>query len=320
MAGQILCIDVLAPTPNTRDNTSIRKVVVAAVLGLVCSHFATADDVIDFKPTPGFVRLPTGTELGQCSAVAVNSDGDIYLFHRGKRPIIRFNSKGEYEHAWGDGMFHTPHGLRIDRDDNVWVTDAGKHRVYKFDGDGKLLLALGTGKPGTAIDQFNRPTDIAFGPKGEFYVSDGYGNSRVMKFSASGKFLGSWGSRGKKPGEFHLPHSIVIDRQNRVVVGDRENNRIQVFTSEGVHVATREGFAPYGLAFDKAGNLFVADGRANQVLQLGSDGKVVRRWGSRGIAPGQFHMPHMLCFDRDGNLLVAEVNGQRLQRLERVEP
>jgi DNA-binding beta-propeller fold protein YncE len=166
-------------------------------------------------------------------------------------------------------------------------------------------------------DQFNQPTDIAFGANGEIYVTDGYGNSRVMKFAANGKFLSQWGSPGKRNGEFDLPHSIVVDAKNRVLVGDRENNRIQVFNSEGEFLEVWPGFAPYGMSFDAKGTLFVADGRANKVLRLSPDGKVVGSWGQKGKGPGEFNLPHMLAADSKGNLYIAEVGGQRLQKLSR---
>jgi DNA-binding beta-propeller fold protein YncE len=210
------------------------------------------------------------------------------------------------------------HGLRIDRADNIWVSDIGHHMVFKFSPNGKLLLALGqSDKPGLGNDQFNQPTDIAFGANGEIYVTDGYGNSRVMKFAANGKFLSQWGSPGKRNGEFDLPHSIVVDAKNRVLVGDRENNRIQVFNSEGEFLEVWPGFAPYGMSFDAKGTLFVADGRANKVLRLSPDGKVVGSWGQKGKGPGEFNLPHMLAADSKGNLYIAEVGGQRLQKLSR---
>jgi DNA-binding beta-propeller fold protein YncE len=272
---------------------------------------------VDFVAVPGFLKLPAGWTLGQCSAVAVNSRGEIYLFHRGPHPIICFDSQGNYLRSWGDDVIDTAHGLRIDQDDNVWTTDIGNHRVYKFAPGGKLLMALGTGKAGARSDQFNKPTDVAFGPQGEFYVSDGYGNTRVLKFSPSGALITFWGRPGTGRGEFNLPHSIVVDRQGRILVGDRENNRIQIFDETGKFLDEWKGFAPFGLALDKDGQLFVADGRANKILRLNESGQLAQSWGQKGTAPGEFELPHMLTLDAAGNLLVAEVNGKRLQMLRR---
>jgi len=278
---------------------------------------ASADQPIEFEPVPGFVQLPSGVELGACSAVAVNSTGEIYLFHRKKHPIICLNSEGKFLRSWGDQYIRTAHGLRIDRDDNLWVTDVERHRAFKFNPQGKLLLALGTGMPGSDTDQFNLPTDIAFGAQGNVYISDGYGNARVMKFNCQGRFLTTWGTPGKGNGEFRLPHAIVVDAKGRVLVGDRENNRIQIFDGEGKLLDIWKGFAPFGLAFDHEGRLFVADGRGGQVLQLNRQGRVVHAWGGAGTDPGEFQMPHSLAFDAAGNLYVAEVDGQRVQKFRR---
>ena len=285
------------------------------ILSIVGSSPAT--DPIEFVPATGFPQLPESIELGPCSAVSIDSRGNVFLFNRGKHPIICLDSQGRYLRSWGEGEIVSSHGLRIDADDNVWVTDMGGHRVLKYDGQGKLLLALGTGKPGDGTDQFDRPTDVAFGKRGEFYVSDGYGNSRVLKFSPSGALIGSWGAAGAGPGQFDLPHSILVDAKGRVLVGDRENNRIQIFDADGKLLEIWKGFAPYGMALSAKGELFVADGRANKVLLLDKQGAVVQSWGGQGTAPGQFQMPHMLACDAVGNLYVAEVNGKRLQKLLR---
>lgn len=268
-------------------------------------------------PQRSFLKLPKGEGLGACSAVALNSKGELYLFHRGPRPIQCFDADGNFVRAWGDDLIKTAHGLRMDRDDNVWVTDVGGNRVFKFDPKGKILLSLGTGVAGTGHDQFDEPTDIAFGPKDEVYISDGYGNSRVMKFNQEGKYLSSWGTPGVDRGQFRLPHSIIVDADGRVLVGDRENNRIQIFDGDGKWLATWKGFAPYGMAFDPDGRLFVADGRANQVLLLDENGKVRKRWSRAGDGLGEVLMPHMLALDSDGNLFVAEVDGKRLQKFTR---
>jgi len=287
--------------------------------------FATTDrspaaDVVDLtnrRAVADFIRLPAGWSLGPCSAVSVNRHGEIFLFHRGEHPIIVCDAKGKYLRSWGDGLIGSAHGLRIDGNDDVWVTDIGNHRVFKFDSQGKLLLSLGTGKPGNGTDEFNKPTDLAFGSKGEIYVTDGYGNARVLVFSPSGALLHSWGKPGRAEGEFRIPHSIVIDRQGRLYVGDRENDRIQIFDVDGKLLDVWSGFAPYGLAFDRHGTLFVADGRANQVLQIDTAGKVVGQFGREGTAVGEFTLPHMLAFDAEDNLLITEIGGKRVQKLVR---
>jgi DNA-binding beta-propeller fold protein YncE len=180
--------------------------------------------------------MPDGWKFGRVSAVSVDSKGEVYVFHRGDKAdsLIVFDGKGKYLRSWGRGMFGNEHGLRVDPEDNIWITDNGDHQVMKFDRSGKVLLTLGIkGKAGTDEKTFNRPTDIAFARTGDFYVSDGYGNSRVVKFSKQGKYLMTWGKRGTGPGEFNTPHSIAVDSKGRVYVSDRENNRIQIFDANG---------------------------------------------------------------------------------------
>ena len=180
--------------------------------------------------------IPEGWKFGRVSSVGTDSAGRVYVFHRGKKadPIVVFDAKGQYVRSWGRGMFGNPHGLRVDRDNNVWVTDNGDHQVMKFSNEGQVLLTLGIkGKAGTDGRTFNRPTDIAFAKNGDFYVSDGYGNSRVVKFSRDGKYLLAWGKRGTAPGEFNTPHSVAVDSRGTVYVSDRENNRIQIFDPNG---------------------------------------------------------------------------------------
>ena len=281
-------------------------------------ELAGPGEKIDFEPVADFPHVPDTFVLGACSGVGVDSQGQVYLFHRGKQPIISFDADGKYVRSWGDDSIGRAHGLRIDRDDNVWVTDIGYHLVLKFDREGKLLSTLGRkGEPGLGSDQFDQPTDVAFGPSGELYVSDGYGNSRVVKFSSDGKYLKSWGRPGKGPGEFNLPHTILVDAQGRVLVGDRENDRVQVFDGNGRLLHIWPGFAPFGLVADSDGVLFVADGRANKILRLNTAGSVVGSWGQKGNKPGEYDLPHMLAADRRGNLYVVEIIGERLQKLKR---
>lgn len=180
--------------------------------------------------------MPDGWKFGRVSAVAVNSLREVFVFQRGAKadPIIVFDEKGKYLRSWGKGMFGNAHGMRVDKNGHLWVTDNGDHQVMKFSREGELLLVLGTKKQaGTDAKTFNRPTDIAFSANGDVYVSDGYGNSRVVKFSSDGRYLRAWGKRGTGPGEFNTPHSIGVDSKGLVYVSDRENNRIQIFDADG---------------------------------------------------------------------------------------
>jgi len=295
-----------------------RVFVFAITILILAAESSLAGDEIDFEPVASALQLPEGLTLGPCSAVDFDSQGRMYLFHRGKQPILCFDRNGKFVRSWGDKLIGQAHGLRVDRHDTIWVTDIGHHMVFQFSPEGKLLLALGqTGKPGNSNDQFNKPTDIAFGSHDEIYISDGYGNSRVLKFAANGKYLGQWGEPGKGPGQFNLPHSIVIDAQGRVLVGDRENDRVQVFDTDGKLLEVWPGFAPYGMEYDSKGTLFVADGRANKILQLNSAGKVVNSWGKKGNGLGEYDLPHMLAADTAGNLFIAEIGGRRQQSLQR---
>jgi DNA-binding beta-propeller fold protein YncE len=278
---------------------------------------ADRDDAIPrYEPVAGWPELPPDSKLGQVTGVAVDSADRVYLFHRGKQPIMVFERSGKFLRSWGDGLVKTAHGLRIDPDGNVWITDIGNHLVTKFDRQGKVLLTIGKkDQPGEGPDQFNKPADVAVAPSGDFYVADGYGNSRVVKFSKEGKFLKEWGKKGTGEGEFNLPHAICLDARGRVYVGDRENNRLQVFDPDGKFLALwKESGAPFGLHLASGERMYVADGRGNVIRVLDRDGKPLGKWGEKGAAPGQFSLPHWVCLDSKGAVYVAEVNGQRVQK------
>lgn len=299
----------------------------------------SAEDAIDFRPVDGFLKLPDDMKLGPCSGVDIDSRGNVYVIQRKSPPILCFDSSGRLQNSWGtplvgrDPNMQGAHGIRVDKDDYVWITDRDRHLVRKFDRGGQLLLTLGTeGSPGTGQNQFNRPTDVAFGRAGEIYVADGYGNSRVVKFDRKGKFLTTWGEAGSAPGQFNLPHSIAVGPDGRVYVGDRYNSRIQIFDSDGKLKEIWSGFVPCGIAFDRTGNLFVADG-VSQVLQIDGRGKVVKAWGLKaeelGLKPAQRtvppianpggyrFVPHLMAVDAQGNLYLADVSNHMLHKLVR---
>ena len=226
--------------------------------------------VVSEWPAPATTAAgsPTVWSFGQVAAVATDPDGHILVLHRGAYPIMVFDVSGQFIRSWGNDMFSEgkvvgvapedrrpgqsgysavygpagchacgAHSVRVDRAGNIWVVDTPGHVVYKMDQDGNVLMQLGTkGVAGTDTETFNLPTDVAFAPNGDVYVSDGYGNARVMKFASTGDYILHWGSRGTGPGEFGLPHNLAVDGRGQVYVTDRDNQRVQVFGPDGTFV------------------------------------------------------------------------------------
>src|ERR1044071_712841 len=216
-----------------------------------------------YRLVTDFPQLPANIKFAEGSGVATDSKGDVFVFHRGEPPILVLDKSGKLLRTFGNGVFKSSHGLRIDKDDNVWTTDNAAHIVVKFNHDGKILMTLGEKNvPGEDAGHFNKPTDVVVGNNGDFFVSDGYGNSRVVKFDKNGKYIKAWGKKGKGEGEFNLPHAIRIDSKGQLYVADRENDRIQVFDQNGKFLRQFGGFAPFGLFITKDDQLLVADGRA----------------------------------------------------------
>jgi DNA-binding beta-propeller fold protein YncE len=285
-------------------------------------------------------RLPAGFVFGQVSGLDVDSHNHVWVFNRGYKPIVCLDGNtGQIIASWGDGMFVRPHGLRVDKQDNVWVTDKDAQLIYKFSHEGKLLLTIGTkGAPGVDANHFDGPADLAFMPNGDFYLADGYQNNRIVKFSSEGKMLLEWGHKGSRPGEFDVPHSVAVDTQGRVYVADRSNSRIQVFDAEGKFLRewkSAELGRPWGVTVGHDGYLYVVDGgdgfltqsktdpnpnrpdRA-RILKLDLEGKIVDSFGSFGRYAGQFIWPHSVAIGKDGAVYVSEVHtGMRVQKFVR---
>lgn len=281
-----------------------------------------------YQVVHGWPQLPEGFALGHVTGVEVDSHNHVFVFHRGDRPILCFEGNtGKIVASWGDGLFVEAHGLTVDTQDNVWVTDTKQHQVFKFSHDGKLLLTLGAqGVPGLDGKHLNAPTDVTVTPSGEFYVSDGYGNSRVAKFSAEGNFLFDWGSKGHTPGEFDTPHGIAIDPQGRLYVADRANSRIQVFDGKGKFLhqwKSAELGRPWGLTVGLDGYLYVVDGGdmhpkppdRGRLLKLDLQGNILETWASFGNYDGQLYWGHDVGVGKDGAVYATDVHlGMRVQK------
>jgi DNA-binding beta-propeller fold protein YncE len=273
-------------------------------------------------------KLPDGWVLGEVAAVTVDELDRVYVFHRGEHPLIVFERDGTYIRSWGDGLFDRPHGLHIAPDGTIFCTDAGDHTVRQFTPEGELLLTIGTpGRPAEfqSGDPFNRCTHTAHAPNGDIYVSDGYGNARVHRFSPDGTLITSWGEAGTAPGQFNFPHNILCDAQGRVYVADRENHRVQVFDGDGNYL-TQWGnlHRPSAIFFTGGDNPVCYVGEIGPYLTsnrgwpnlgprvsvVSMDGEILARIDSdvnEPTGPGRMISPHSIAADSRGDIYVGDV-------------
>ena len=297
---------------------------------------------LSYKLVEGWEKLPPNLKHLDCVGAGVDSKDRVYLITRSESRVIVYEPDGTFVTAWGEGVF-TPrtHCIRFGPDGAVYTVDDGNHTVRKFTPDGKQLMMLGT--PGVSSDTgynkekgtpsithggppFNRPTGVALAPNGDLYVSDGYGNARVHRFSSGGKLIQSWGEPGTAPGQFNLPHDIWVTADERVFVADRENDRIQIFGPTGKFLEQWTDIQrPTGLCI-RDGLIYVSElwwvpgqssfrrgkmekGENGRVTVMDMKGKVQARFGHEGerTAPGNFIAPHGICADSRGDIYVMEV-------------
>ena len=297
--------------------------------------------------------LPSGRKWGALSAVYPSPDGrTIWVADRcGQNScigntdlpvILQFDLNGRLLRSFGAGLFAWPHGMHVDRQGNVWVTDAtgiGRgdapanlgHVIYKFSPTGELLMTLGKkGVAGDGTDVFNQPSDVLVAPNGDIFVVDGHGtggNNRVMKFSAEGRFIKQWGTTGEADGQFRDPHALAMDSQGRLFVGDRGNSRIQIFDQEGNHIATWKQFGrPSGLFIDRNDVLYATDSESNarrnpgvkRGIYIGSarDGRVTAFIPDPEADPDNSGTSGAegVAVDAEGNIYGAEVGPRTLRK------
>ncbi|HVZ22140.1 MAG TPA: peptidyl-alpha-hydroxyglycine alpha-amidating lyase family protein [Vicinamibacterales bacterium] len=279
---------------------------------------------LDYVPVPDAFHVPDGTTMGAPAAVAFEKNGRLLVLTRGKQAFFEFEPDGRFVRTFGEGLFTRAHGLRIDRDGNIWATDVGGHTVMKFAPDGTLLMTLGTkGEAGawdeaTGSHRLNQPNDVAIGDNGDIFVAEGHlpqgGDPRVLKFDRTGKFLMTWGGKGTEPGKFAVAHSIAIGPGNLLWVADRENQRIQVFDQDG-HFVRQMKYAGLPCSLDIGRDaVFMTNGFAAQVLRLDLDGKVLAAMGKPGKGPGEFGEAHMIAVGPDRALYVADSVNATLQK------
>ena len=286
-------------------------------------------------------KMPKDFVMGNATGLGITSNQNIVVFHRCSREwkepmhtnkiientISVFDSKtGSLLNSWGSGLFIMPHGLEIDRDDNIWVTDVGLHQVFKFSLEGKLLMTLGEAQvAGNDSNHFDLPTDIAVAPDGSFYVSDGYGNSRVIQFNSEGEFLLEWGTYGNGDGEFNIPHGIDLDASGNVYVADRENNRIQKFDALGNYIKQWQNSTTdqlYSVVVDQKENkifgidYYIKDGiiKGSDIFRLNLDLNLELQWGRSGYYNGPKTRFHDIAVAPDGSLYTGDILNNTIQK------
>ena len=272
---------------------------------------------LDYVVAPTAVTLPAGVTMGATASVAFDANGHLFVLTRGDKTFFEFNPDGSFIRSFGDKLFTRSHGLRIDRDGNLWATDVGGHIVVKMTRDGQPLLTIGIkGEAGewneaTGSHKLNQPNDVVLAGNGDVFVAQGHtpgaeGDARVLKFDKNGKFIKSWGGKGSGPGQFQVAHGIAIDAKGLVWVADRENQRIQLFDQDGKFVReVKYKGLPCSLDIGRQ-YMYMVNGFAGQVLRLDLNGKVLAAMGKPGKGPGEFGEAHMIAVSQKDEIFVAD--------------
>jgi len=304
---------------------------------------------IKYELVKEWPQLPEGFNLGQVNGIGIDTSQNIFLFHRAGRRWKTLNEvfpdtpisantillvdkeSGSLLKSWGANLFIMPHGLTVDKENNVWVTDVGLQQIFKFTHDGKLLMTLGVAKvAGNDSLHFNYPTDIAVGNDGSFYVSDGYRNSRVVKFSKEGKYLLEWGKKGDTPGKFNIPHSIAIDENNIIYVADRQNNRVQLFDTAGNFIRELKNDINVeqlpAVTIDNANHLFAVDYdptkgadsliKGSTIFEIDSSSHSKGRFGANASPNRTSCWFHDIAIDKKGNMYVGDIIGLKVLKFK----
>ena len=292
-----------------------------------------------FEAVEGWPLIPDDVDFVEAVGIAVGPGDDLFVFARAAMPVLVFNRAGQFLRAWGEGMFVRPHGIWIGPDDSLYLTDDSGHSVRQFSPHGELIRTIGPHGPPSAsgIDgldyrtirpnagPFNMPTNLVTGPQGDLFITDGYGNAQVHRFTATGDLVASWGEPGDAPGHFNVPHGIAADANGRLYVCDRENSRIQLFSTAGVQLAIWNDVARPCQAFVADEIVYVAElgfhagvfpwnvmdksRTGGRVSLFDLDGTLLHRWGGGAdpANPNDFYSPHDIQVDSQSSVYVAEV-------------
>jgi DNA-binding beta-propeller fold protein YncE len=288
-------------------------------------------------------QKPERFKWGQMPGITFDGRDQVYIFTRSRPAVQVYKTDGTFVRAWDSGDPNGAHFIRIDPEGNVWAANFLEHVIRKHSPEGKLLLTIGqVGVAGSDREHFNKPTDMAVLPSGDIFVTDGYGNRRVVHFDANGKYVNEWGQEGNQPGQFALPHSIVADYKGRLYVADRENARIQVFDTTGKLLAVWKNIVtPWGLFMTKNQELWVCGSSCvkkegtdehivlpppDQVLmKLNLKGEVLLRIPLPKTVvppgkPGELDWVHSVAVDSKGDLYLGDIQGMRAQKFSLKNP
>jgi NHL repeat len=294
---------------------------------------------IPFESAPNFLKLPPHLHMGEGIGVATNSKGHVFVYTRSQATrLFEFDAKGNFLREIGEGLygFAFAHAVRVDPEDNIWAVDEGTNMVIKFNPEGRVVMVLGRRPEPAEIAPaapepytFNRPTDVAWDAAGNIFVSDGYGNSRVVKYDRNGRFLKSVGSKGAAPGQLNLPHTMAMDSKGNVYVGDRSNSRIQVFDNDLNFKAIYDQVgAPWAMCITSGPHQYLYSSNSNpdnnnslleavtgEIYKMELDGTVLGKFGHAGKKLGEFSTVHEIDCRNENELLVSEIISWRVQKL-----
>jgi DNA-binding beta-propeller fold protein YncE len=285
---------------------------------------------ISFRLVNDFFQIPSDMVMAEAVGVALNSKGHIFILNRGNHPILEFNPDGSFIGSFGEGspVFSTPHSIRFDAQDNLWYVNAAANLVVKFNAKRRIEQALGRREEPwvylthgieraiPAPSSFYQPTDTVVGPDGSTYITDGYGNSRVVKFSREGNLVKYWGDRGTRPGQFNTPHNIVMDTNSNLYVADRQNNRLQVFDTDGKFKQEWRLDGPaWSLCITPGPRQVIFVGSVGRVYKLDLEGNVVGKFGKLGRLPGWFDSIHALACPDEKTLYIANEFSYRFDKV-----
>ena len=325
----------------------MKKLIILLFISLFFCCNESSKSISGYELIENWVKIPDDYILGNPTGVALTSNQNLVVFHRGSRSwqvpmpkekiiedtFIKIDKvTGKIIKSWGSNLFIMPHGLEIDKEDNIWVTDVGLHQVIKYDSNGNELMVLGKEyTPGKDSLHFNLPTDVAVSENGSFYVSDGYGNSRIIKFSSEGEYLFEWGVFGENKNEFNIPHGLDLDKNGNVYVADRENNKIQKFDSLGnfiaewknemigqlysVNVNNYENYL-FGIDYIVSENL---EPLGSDIIKFDLDLNLKTKFGRSGNYKGPKARYHDIQVDNEGNIYVGDILNNTIQKFKPIK-